>query len=352
MNNFEVNVADVGVNVDLADMKSIDSNNSLFGVTSFDSGVVDNFNRTHDYDCCKGQSTTAITKLQVMLNEVSNNYKASFKMHDDIVHLFDKFISCPFFDKFSTLKTRKAFIQSMEKSFHVTHLRPKHTNVKVHNGLVVTVPVFDAKSMILDILTNPICMEESNFAPGYDVFTGNMDENHDENKRYSEIHTGNAWLPTRDKFCNPNDNGDNMPVGLIVFGDKSHTDLHGMLALTPIIFTLRMFNRASRNNTNFWRPLGYIPNLSYGQNKADRTMTSNKIQDKHNFLSIIFRSLREIHRNGGFSATVMGREVKVKVGFIFSSEILGAITNGLVTIQEIERKFVVRTGIVSVNMIN
>jgi hypothetical protein len=53
MNDFEVNVAHVGVNVDLADMKSIDSNNSLFGVTSFDSDVVEDFNRTHDYDCLK-----------------------------------------------------------------------------------------------------------------------------------------------------------------------------------------------------------------------------------------------------------------------------------------------------------
>ncbi len=54
----------------------------------------------------------------------------------------------------------------------------------------------------------------------YNVFTGDVDENHDENKRYGEIHTGDAWLPARDKFCNPKDNGDNMPVGLIVFGDK------------------------------------------------------------------------------------------------------------------------------------
>jgi hypothetical protein len=57
----------------------------------------------------------------------------------------------------------------------------------------------------------------------------------------------------------------------------------------------------------------YIPILSYGKNKADRTMILNKIQDKHNHLSIVFRSLRDIHRNGGFTVTVMGREVKVKV---------------------------------------
>jgi hypothetical protein len=156
MNNFKVNVAHVGVNVDLKDIKSIDSDNSLFGVTSFDSDVVVNFNRTHDYDRCKGQRTTAITKLQVMLNEVINNQKASLKMHDDIVHLFNKHISSPSFDKYNTLKTRKAFLQSMEKSFHVTHLQPKCTNLKVHNGSVVTVPVFDAKSMIVGILTNLI----------------------------------------------------------------------------------------------------------------------------------------------------------------------------------------------------
>jgi hypothetical protein len=99
-NDFEVNVAYVGVNVDLSDMKSIDSANSLFGVTSFDSDVGDNFNRAHDYDHCKGQRTTAITKLQMMLNEVINNHnhKASLKMHDDIVHLFNKYISSPSFD--------------------------------------------------------------------------------------------------------------------------------------------------------------------------------------------------------------------------------------------------------------
>ncbi len=46
-------------------------------------------------------------------------------------------------------------------------------------------------------------------------------------------------------------------------------------------------------------------------------MTLNKIQDKHSCLSIVFRSLREIHRNRGFTTTVMGREVKVKVWIHF-----------------------------------
>jgi hypothetical protein len=104
-----------------------------------------------------------------------------------------------------------------------------------------------------------------------------------------------------------------MPVGLIVFGDKSHTNLHGTLALTPIIFTLTLFNRTSRNNTRFWRPIGYIPNLSYGKGGADRRKTSDKLQDEHTCLSCIFESLRKITREGGFDLVVLGQNVHVKV---------------------------------------
>jgi hypothetical protein len=125
------------------------------------------------------------------------------------------------------------------------------------------------------------------------------------NNNYGEIHTGDEWLPARNRFCCPLDDFHNhMPVGLVIFGDKSHTDLHGSLALTPIIFTLTMFNQTSRNNPKFWRPLGYIPNLSYGKNKADKTATNDKVQDEHDCLSVVFESIRAIHRSGGFEMSI------------------------------------------------
>jgi hypothetical protein len=68
-----------------------------------------------------------------------------------------------------------------------------------------------------------------------------------------------------------------MPVGLIVFGDKSHPDLHDVLPLTPI---------AARNkNPRFWRPFTYVPNLSYGKGTANQTLTKDKIQDEHTCIS-------------------------------------------------------------------
>jgi hypothetical protein len=56
---------------------------------------------------------------------------------------------------------------------------------------------------------------------------------------------GDAWLPAMDRYCQ---NKTDMSVGLIIFRDKSHTDLHGLLSLTPIIFTLTLFNHAAEND--------------------------------------------------------------------------------------------------------
>ncbi len=95
-------------------------------------------------------------------------------------------------------------------------------------------------------------------------------------------------------------------------GDKSHTNLHGILALIPIIFTLTLFNRPSRNNTRLWRPIGYIPNLSYGKGGAHRRKTSDKLQDEHTCLSCIFESLRKIMREGGLDLVVLGQNVHAK----------------------------------------
>ena len=103
----------------------------------------------------------------------------------------------------------------MEKSHpSVTALRPVNKLVTLHDDTQVTVPVFDIQAMILDILTNPELMREENFAEGYDIFTGEIDDNHPSNLNYGEIHTGDEWIPSRNKYCqSPND----MPIGIVIF---------------------------------------------------------------------------------------------------------------------------------------
>jgi len=172
----------------------------------------------------------ASTTLQIHLNELINNHNASLKLHDDIVDIFNDYISSPTFDRNKKLTRRKTFIERMENALHLRHLRPKNCNVQLQDKSFATVPVFDAKSMIMDLQSNPIVMQQSNFADGYDVLTGAVDENHPANTKYGEVHTGDAWIPARDRYCPPNNTDDNiinMLVGMIIFGDKAHTDLHG-----------------------------------------------------------------------------------------------------------------------------
>jgi hypothetical protein len=64
--------------------------------------------------------------------------------------------------------------------------------------------------MIISLLSDPSVMNEKNFAGGYDVLTGKVD-NHPANNKYGEVHTGDAWLSARDRYCQ---NKTDMPLYL------------------------------------------------------------------------------------------------------------------------------------------
>ena len=101
-----------------------------------------------------------------------------------------------------------------------------------------------------------------------------------------------------------------MPFGIIVFGEKSHTDLHGSLSVTPITFTATFFNQETRNNPDGLRPIAYIPNLAHGKGVGSKAR--DKVQDEHNCLAYAFKSLIELSKAGGIRTTVMGRDEIVK----------------------------------------
>jgi hypothetical protein len=183
----------------------------------------------------------AVTKFQILLNDLLIKHKASLLLYDEICQLFEQYISSPNFDRFAKFKSRRSLLTSSQKTLNSKALRPINGTVRLHNNSLVTVPVFDTKHMIISLLSDPSVMNKKSFAEGYNVLTGKIDI-HPANEKYGEVYTGDAWLPARDRYCQ---NKTDMPVGLILFGDKSHTDLHGALSLTPIIFTQTLFNRAA-----------------------------------------------------------------------------------------------------------
>ena len=245
--------------------------------------------------------------------DILQRHKTNLILHDEIVDLVSLYLRIGKLNsKKSDLVHRKAFIKQVEESFQIKGLKPKHENVELSDGRKATISLFDIEYMILSLLTDESLMQDSNIAEGYNVFTGEVDDNHPHNKNCGEVHTGDAWKPAMKHFCG--DNGEFMPISLIIFGDKTYTDLHGSLSVTPIIFTLSLFNSSSRNNPSFWRPLAYIPNLSHGRAKSDKTQPQVKVQDEHKCLALAFRSLQDLHKPGrGLKMIVKGKFVIGKV---------------------------------------
>jgi hypothetical protein len=71
----------------------------------------------NQYKNAQGQQSTAVWKLQIKLNHLINTHKAPIKLYDDIVHLFNEYMSSDNFDKFARLKSRKSFIKSNEATY-------------------------------------------------------------------------------------------------------------------------------------------------------------------------------------------------------------------------------------------
>ena len=245
--------------------------------------------------------------------DLLQRHKTDLKLHGEIISLMSNYLKgVKLGSDTSNLMTRKKFITTVEKTFQTEGLKPTHEIIILSDGSHATIAIFDIEYMILSLLTDDHLMKDDNIAEGYDLFTGKIDNNHPHNQNYGEIHTGDAWEPAVKKFCG--NEGKYMPVSLIVFGDKTYTDLHGALSVTPVIFTLTLFNTASRNNPAFWRPLAYIPNLSHGKAKSDKTKPQTKVQDEHHCLALVFKSLCELNKSQrSIKMRVKGKFVPGKV---------------------------------------
>ena len=245
---------------------------------------------------------------QLQLNDLFNCNKGSLKMYDDVIKIINTYVSLPTFDKFSPLIKRQPFLNLVDDFFDTATMRPTYGSIRLYDGSLATVPVYDMKTMILSILHDDTLMRTDNFAPGLDIFTGNVDDECEANNYFGEIHTGDAWLPAKNRICGST--GRYMPFGIIIFGDKSNTDQHGALSVTPITFTATFFNREVRNNPDCWRPMAYLPNLGHG--KGWGGTSCDKSQDEHNCLAFALKSLIDLSEAGGIRTVVMGKDVHVK----------------------------------------
>ena len=92
------------------------------------------------------------------------------------------------------------------------------------------------------------------------------------------------------------DNSSDVLLPKNFFIDKTHTDVNGRLCLEQVRFTLGIFNRETRNNSQAWRTLGYIND----QQHIACTNSTEKAQDYHFMLKTILSSYTNKQNNSIF----------------------------------------------------
>ena len=195
-------------------------------------------------------------------------------------------------------------IDMLHRRFSSHGTSPKLVNVTLERGNNVSVVVFDFLEMIRSLLSDPHCMREENLTFPSD----NSFEEPPENDTRDEIHSGSWDKESWKRRCRRN--GEFL-LALPIFIDSSNTDVFGKLKIEPVQFTLSMFTRECRRNFNFWRPLGFINDLSLSKSCEDVNInrgnpwisshdSATNLRNYYLILSTIFKSLKEVQDGGGF----------------------------------------------------
>ncbi len=112
------------------------------------------------------QQSNARNRFQLMLYDLIMKHKASLQMIDDICNLVNEYTSSPEILVNTKIQSQKSFLCSIKGSYRTWLLRPNNQNVRLHDGTIVTVPVFDMKEMLTSLLTDQTIMVDTNFAEG------------------------------------------------------------------------------------------------------------------------------------------------------------------------------------------
>ena len=136
-------------------------------------------------------------------------------------------------------------------------LTPIKTNLTCPSGRRVTVTSFDIDALIFDMLSDSKLMQHNNL-----VFTDGNSENPfliKNSESYGDSHTSEYYTQTL-KMKNINQETD-LLVPIQLYMDETTLDSYSKLSLHPLVMTLLIFNRRTRNLSMSWRTLAYIPNF-------------------------------------------------------------------------------------------
>ena len=161
-------------------------------------------------------------------------------------------------------------------------MSPTQSNVICPSGRHVTVTTFDIDALIFDLISDRQLMSHDNL-----IFEDG-DENNPfrviDGEEYGDIQTSEFYLQSM-KVKEINQETDVL-IPIQLYMDETVLDSYSKLSLHPLVMTLLIFNRNTRNMEMSWRTVAYIPNFD--------CLFGNKnysVDQKHNDFHFVLRYL-------------------------------------------------------------
>lgn len=154
----------------------------------------------------------------------------------------------------------------------------------------VDLVVHDFRQHLYSLLKCDICMNDDNLLWGDTPF-----EHPHSNTQLDDINDGDIYRQAYKELVTKADL--HVPMGIVMFIDKTKTDLHGNLSLEPVMFTLAFFKRDLRQKHEAWRNLGYILNQSMLKYKCPL----DKLIDYHAMMKVVLESLVNVMESEGIA---------------------------------------------------
>jgi hypothetical protein len=170
----------------------------------------------------------------------------------------------------ATFRQRNTAIKHFAKQFRLEKLYPT-TLTKHMNGRTYPVVLHDAEVILQSLLKSSLMVEENMLFPDMD---NPLAPPPPTVETIANVSTGQVFCSAHGHLCTgPND----VMCPLIMYLDPICIDHHGRCSKEPGYATLGIWNVATRNKAEAWRPLGYIPNL-YLLSKNDNKFRMNSLE--------------------------------------------------------------------------
>lgn len=191
--------------------------------------------------------------------------------------------------------TRKSLMKELNDMLCANNLKPIQKEVSLSDTTTELVTTFDFENMCFSLLTDQTVMKDENFS-----FVNDDPRNftRSTNKKITCIEDGLVYQNTANSICKEKND---FCLGIKLFIDATHTDVHSNWVLDPVMFTFTFLKNEVTRRHNAWRPIGFINNQGKrNSTKSLQQTPKEKLQDFHTQLDIILQSLQNCQQKGGF----------------------------------------------------